>query len=234
MWKLYTNRWIEKKYSSTFRIFTSFSSSISKIFVFWSRMSINHWKKSFCMKKEFIRLSMWNKRWLNFMWRLEKTSIKSRKKLNVIMKKCRISKKLEFTKIFRNSISSFEYCVSLMSWDWEWTLLTWIWLFNEKSRLFFEHSCNESIERRKIQIELMNLYDFTRNDAKKKDRFALISSLNQINFELSRTRTNWKIISIRKRKWMTKKKKLKSKKEQKIEKQRARNELKWKMFFDVS
>jgi hypothetical protein len=215
MWRLYTNRWIEKKYSSTFKVFTSFSSSISKIFVFWSRMSINHWKKSFCMKKEFKRLSMWNRRWLNFMWRLERMSIKSRKKSNVIMKKCRISKKLEFTKTFRSSISSFEYCVSLMSEDWKWTLLTWIWSFNEKSRLIFEHSCNESIERRKIQIELMNLYDFTRSDAKKKDRFALISSLNQVNFELSRTRTNWRIISIRKRKWMTKKEKLKLKKSKK-------------------
>jgi hypothetical protein len=55
------------------------------------------------------------------------------------MKKCRISKKLEFTKIFRNSISSFKYCVSLMSWNWEWTLLTWIWSFSKKSRLIFEH-----------------------------------------------------------------------------------------------
>jgi hypothetical protein len=178
MWRLYTNRWIERKYSSTFKIFTLLSLSISKIFAFWSRMSINHWKKSCCMKKEFKRLSMWNKRWLNFMWRFEKTSIKSKKKTNVIIKKCRISKKFEFTKIFLNSISSFEYCVSLKSWNWEWTLLTWIWSFSEKSRLIFEHSCNELIKRRKIQIELMNLYDFTRSDAKKKDRFALISSLN--------------------------------------------------------
>jgi hypothetical protein len=161
------------------------------------------------MKKEFKRLSMWNKRWLNFIWKLEKMSIKSKKKSNVIMKKCRISKKFEFTKTFRSSISSFEYYVLLMSWDWKWTLLTWIWLFNEKSRLIFEHSCNESIERRKIQIELMNLYDFTRNDAKKKNRLVLISSLNQVNFELSRTRTNWKIISVWISKWMTKKKKLK-------------------------
>jgi hypothetical protein len=58
MWSLYMNRWIEKKYFSMFKIFTLFSSSISKIFVFWSRMSINHWKKSSCMKKEFKRLSM--------------------------------------------------------------------------------------------------------------------------------------------------------------------------------
>jgi hypothetical protein len=186
------------------------------------------------MKKEFKRLSMWNKRWLNFMWRFEKTSIKSKKKSDVIMKKCRISKKFEFTKISRSSISSFEYCVSLMSWNWKWTLLTWIWSFNEKSRLIFEHSCNESIERRKIQIELINLYDFIRSDATKKDRFALISSLNQVNFELSRTRTSWKIISIRKQKWMTKKKEFKSKKEQKIKKQRTRNELKSKIFSDVS
>jgi hypothetical protein len=69
---------------------------------------------------------------------------------------------------------------------------------------------------------------------KKKNRLASISLLNQVNFELSRTRTSWKIISIRKRKWMTKKKELKSKKKQKIEKQRAKNELKWKMFSDVS
>jgi hypothetical protein len=129
------------------------------------------------MKKKFKRLSMWNKRWLNFMWKLERTSIKSRKKLNVIMK-CRISKKIEFMKISRNSISSFEYCVSLMLWNWKWTLLTWISSFNEKNRLIFEHSCNESIESRKIQIEMMNLYDFIRSDAKKKNRFALISSLN--------------------------------------------------------
>jgi hypothetical protein len=154
------------------------SSSISKIFAFWSRISINHWKKSSCMKKEFKRWSMWDKRWLNFMWRFRKTSFKSRKKSNVIMKKCRILKKLEFMKTFRSSISLFEYCVSSMSWDWEWTLLTWIWLFSEKSRLVFKYSCNESIERREIQIELKNLYDFTQINARKKDQIALISLLN--------------------------------------------------------
>jgi hypothetical protein len=150
------------------------------------------------------------------------------------MKKCRTSKKLKFMKISRSSISLFEYCVSSMSWDWEWTLLTWIWLFNEKNRLVFEHSCNESIERRKIQIELKNLYDFIRSDAKKKDRLALISLLNQVNFEMSRTRMSWRTNSARKRRWTMKKEKLKSKKKQKVEKQRARNELKWKIFYDVS
>jgi hypothetical protein len=150
------------------------------------------------------------------------------------MKKCRISKKLKFMKIFRNSISLFEYCVSSMFWDWKWTLLTWIWLFNEKNRLIFEHSCNESIEERKIQIELKNLYDFIRFDAKKKNRLALISLLNQVNFEMSRTRMNWKTNSTRKRRWTMKKEELKLKKKQKIKKQRARNELKWKIFYDVS
>ncbi len=144
------------------------------------------------------------------------------------MKKCRISKRLKFTKIFRSSISLFEYCVSSMFWDWEWTLLTWIWLFNEKSRLVFEHSCNESIERRKIQIELKNLYDFTRSDAKKKDRLALISLLNQVNFEMSWTRVSWRTDSAWKRRWTMRKEELKSKKEQKVEKQRARNELRWR------